>query len=139
MGNGLAIRPPPAVIPTEVDPTGIAAVNAPVTLFPSPFPRQCFAQAKAVQKTYNELYAFVSRDEEFISDVVQQVMDGDDFIRNLWDIHLKVKEEGYTQVRHMHPTPRPPRLTKSSLCRWACSGPTTWFTKICLGQSQYHK
>ena len=72
IANGLAIRPPPAVIPTEVDPVGIAAVNAPVTLFPSPFPRQCFAQARSVQKTYNELYAAVSRDEEFISDIVQQ-------------------------------------------------------------------
>lgn len=25
-------------------------------------------------------------------------MDGDDFIRNLWQTHLKVKEEGYAQV-----------------------------------------
>ncbi|KYK60079.1 glutathione synthetase-like protein [Drechmeria coniospora] len=97
MGNGLAVRPPPAVIPVDADPAGIAAINAPVTLFPSPFPRRCFDQAKAVQPTYNELYASVSRDEEFLGQMVKEVLDGDDFIRNLWQTHLRVKEEGYTQ------------------------------------------
>lgn len=71
-GNGLVVRPPPTVIAAEADPKGIAAVNAPVTLFPSPFPRQCFAQALGVQTTYNELYAAVSRNEEFIEDTVNQ-------------------------------------------------------------------
>ena len=27
-----------------------------------------------------------------------RVIDGDDFIGHLWDIHIKVKNEGYTQV-----------------------------------------
>lgn len=27
-----------------------------------------------------------------------RVADGDEFIQKLWDIHLKVKKEGYTQV-----------------------------------------
>ncbi|KAJ6780707.1 hypothetical protein PWT90_02315 [Aphanocladium album] len=96
-GNGLEIRPPPTVIAAEADPNGIAAINAPVTLFPSPFPRQCFAQALGVQTAYNELYAAVSRNEEFIEDTVNQVVEGDEFIKNLWDIHQKVKAEGYTQ------------------------------------------
>ncbi|KOS17649.1 Glutathione synthetase [Escovopsis weberi] len=97
IANGLAIRPPPAVVPSAADPAGITAINVPVTLFPSPFPRQCFEQARAVQRAYNELYASVSRDEAFIEETVKQVSDGDEFIRNLWDIHLKVKAEGYTQ------------------------------------------
>lgn len=71
-GNGLVIRPPASVIATEADPKGIAAINAPVTLFPSPFPRQCFAQALGVQTAYNELYAAVSRNEAFIEDTVNQ-------------------------------------------------------------------
>lgn len=29
----------------------------------------------------------------------KRVGDGDEFIRDLWNIHLKVKQEGYTQVR----------------------------------------
>lgn len=72
IGNGLAIRPPPTVIASEADPEGIAAVSAPVTVFPSPFPRVCFEQGKTVQTSYNELYASVSRDEEFISQMVKE-------------------------------------------------------------------
>lgn len=79
IGNGLAIRPPPAVIPTEADPAGIAAINAPVTLFPSPFPRICFDQAKSVQATYNELYASVSRDEEFLAQIVKEYVSSHGF------------------------------------------------------------
>ena len=73
IGNGLAVRPPANVIAREADPTGIAAINAPVTLFPSPFPKLCFMQGKSVQKTYNELYAAVSRDEEFIAQIVKEL------------------------------------------------------------------
>ncbi|KAF7556084.1 hypothetical protein G7046_g6409 [Stylonectria norvegica] len=97
IGNGLAVRPPSAVIAAEADPADITAINAPVTLFPSPFPRQCFEQGKQVQRVYNKLYASVSSDEEFLAQIVKEVIDGDDFIRNLWNIHLKVKAEGYSQ------------------------------------------
>ncbi|KAF5656402.1 glutathione synthetase [Fusarium denticulatum] len=118
IGNGLAVRPPPTVIPAEADPKSIAAINVPVTLFPSPFPKQCFAQGKAVQKTYNELYASVSRDEEFLAQVVKEVSDGDEFIRNLWDVHTKVKAEGYTQAslfRSDYMVHQDPEASKSSL------------------------
>jgi len=68
-----------------------------VTLFPSPFPKACFEQAKSVQPTYNELYASISRDEAFLKDIVEEIIEVDDFIAELWQVHLKVKEEGYTQ------------------------------------------
>ncbi|KAJ9155814.1 Glutathione synthetase [Coniochaeta hoffmannii] len=97
VGNGLAVRPPVSVAPAEADPHGILATSAPVTLFPSPFPQICFEQAKAVQTAYNELYARISQDEDFISQVVQEVVGGDDFIASLWNVHLKVKKEGYVQ------------------------------------------
>lgn len=72
VGNGLAVRPPASVAPAELDPRGVLATSAPVTLFPSPFPQVCFEQAKAVQTAYNELYARISQDEDFISRVVQE-------------------------------------------------------------------
>ncbi|KAK3692750.1 hypothetical protein B0T22DRAFT_475635 [Podospora appendiculata] len=95
IANGLAVRPPPAVV--GHDPRGILAVNAPVTLFPSPFPRSCFEEAKSIQTAYNELYARISQDEEFLEGLVQEVAGGDEFIANLWDVHLRVKGEGYVQ------------------------------------------
>lgn len=70
--NGLTVRPPPALVSAGADPEGVLATSVPVTLFPSPFPRVCFEQAKAVQTAYNELYAKVSRDEEFLGQVVEE-------------------------------------------------------------------
>lgn len=70
IAHGLAVRPPPAVAGN--DPQGILAMNAPVTLFPSPFPSNCFEDAKSIQKTYNQLYALISKDEEFIGGLVQE-------------------------------------------------------------------
>lgn len=72
LAHGLAIRPPPAVVSDDIDPQGLLAINVPVTLFPSSFPRQCFDQARSVQKTYNELYAAISRDEEFLAGAVEE-------------------------------------------------------------------
>lgn len=72
VGNGLAVRPPVSLAPEEIDPQGILATNVPVTLFPSPFPKICFEQAEDIQTAYNELYARISQDEEFISRAVQE-------------------------------------------------------------------
>lgn len=72
IANGLAVRPPPSLVASESDPHGVLATTAPVTLFPSPFPRVCFEQAKGVQKAYNELYASISRDEDFLKGVVEE-------------------------------------------------------------------
>jgi len=97
IAHGLAVRPPPAVISAEADPQGILATTVPVTLFPSPFPRICFEQAKSIQKAYNKLYASIAQDEGFLEEIVQQIIEVDDFIAELWQVHLKVKEEGYVQ------------------------------------------
>ncbi|KAK3322360.1 hypothetical protein B0H66DRAFT_200480 [Apodospora peruviana] len=96
IAHGLAVRPPPVI--GGDDPHGILAMNAPVTLFPSPFPRSCFEEAKSIQTTYNALYASISRDAGFLGELVQEIAGGDDFITNLWDVYLRVKREGYVQT-----------------------------------------
>jgi glutathione synthase len=70
IANGLAVRPPPAVVNNDSE--GILAMSAPVTLFPSPFPKSCFEEAKAIQTKYNELYARISQDEKYLSGLVQE-------------------------------------------------------------------
>ena len=72
VANGLSVRPPPTLTPEGVDPQGVLATSVPVTLFPSPFPQACFEQAKVVQEAYNQLYAKISQDEEFIGQVVRE-------------------------------------------------------------------
>ncbi|KAI9653352.1 MAG: hypothetical protein M1831_006057 [Alyxoria varia] len=80
------------------DPVGYTrAIPAPITLFPSLFPMGCFNEALIIQTAYNELYANIARDEEWLGSVITQLAEIDDFIAKLWHIHLKVKEEGYIQ------------------------------------------
>lgn len=95
--NGLAVRPSSSFVSKETDPSRSLAVTAPVTLFPSLFPRACFEEARAIQTAYNELYACIANDEEWLGEVVKELVEVDDFIANLWDVHLAVKEEGYVQ------------------------------------------
>ncbi|KAI0128910.1 hypothetical protein BJ170DRAFT_352174 [Xylariales sp. AK1849] len=97
IAHGLTVRPPPTIVSAEADVGSILATAVPVTLFPSPFPQICFEQGIHVQKTYNELYASISQDEEFLAQIVAEIGDSDDFIQELWKVHLKVKEEGYVQ------------------------------------------
>lgn len=72
IGNGLAVRLPLSAASADADPQDTLATSVPVTLFPSPFPKVCFGQARAVQETYNELYARISQDEEFLAQIVEE-------------------------------------------------------------------
>lgn len=72
IAHGLAVRPSPAFVSEEVDPSGVLATTAPITLFPSPFPRSCFEEARAIQVAYNELYAAIARDEEWLGAIVEE-------------------------------------------------------------------
>ncbi|KAL9102234.1 MAG: hypothetical protein Q9163_002594 [Psora crenata] len=95
--NGLAVRPTQAFVPQELDSSRSLATTAPVTLFPSLFPRSCFEEARAIQCAYNTLYAAIARDEDWLRKVVEELSDVDDFIASLWGVHLAAKREGYVQ------------------------------------------
>ena len=57
-----------------------------------------------------------------------RILEVDEFIAQLWQVHLKVKEEGYVQVWCGN-------LRSNYMLRhfrtflWGCSGPITWSTK----------
>ena len=70
--HGLTVRPSPTFVSKEADPHTILATNAPVALFPSPFPRSCFDHANDIQKVYNELYAAIANDEEWLGGIVKE-------------------------------------------------------------------
>ncbi|KAI9677435.1 MAG: hypothetical protein M1817_006389 [Caeruleum heppii] len=97
IAHGLAVRPPSTTIPPDADPGGALAITAPVSLFPSLFPRSCLEKARQIQKAYNELYAAIARDEEWLGHIVEDIIQVDDFIAQLWVIHLTVKNDGYVQ------------------------------------------
>ncbi|KAI4199125.1 MAG: hypothetical protein LQ350_004815 [Teloschistes chrysophthalmus] len=95
--NGLAVRPSSAFLPKDIDSSGSLAVTAPVTLFPSLFPRSCFDEAREIQQAYNELYSSISRDRAWLKEIVEELIEVDDFIARLWKVHLEVEKEGYVQ------------------------------------------
>jgi glutathione synthase len=70
IAHGLAVRPPPDLAGNDSE--GVLAMSAPVTIFPSPFPKSCFDEAVAIQPKYNELYARISQDEKFLDGLVQE-------------------------------------------------------------------
>ncbi|KAI9670830.1 MAG: hypothetical protein M1829_004719 [Trizodia sp. TS-e1964] len=97
VAHGLTVQPPPAVVQSDAEAYGALAITAPVTLFPSPFPASCFHEAVAIQKGFNELYAAISRDPEWLGLAIQDLLDTDDFIEKQWQVHLAVSEVGYAQ------------------------------------------
>ena len=72
IAHGLAVRPAPSFVQSTQDPTGVLAATAPVTLFPSLFPRNCFEEGLAIQTAYNELYSAIARDEDWLKGIVEE-------------------------------------------------------------------
>ncbi|KAG0637098.1 hypothetical protein HOY80DRAFT_974342 [Tuber brumale] len=97
LSHGLTVRPAELFISEKLSPNGALATHAPVTLFPSPFPRSCWEEGRAVQKDYNELYARVAGNEEWLEKIMVELSDVDDFMARLYKVHLDVKTEGFIQ------------------------------------------
>ena len=70
--HGLAVRPPATFVPQDALERGVLATNAPVTLFPSLFPKALFEEARAIQTSYNRLYAEIARDEEWLGKIMEE-------------------------------------------------------------------
>lgn len=97
LSHGLLYLPPALPLPRVPS----AAIHAPVALFPSPFPRRLFDQAKRLQSIYNVLYSRIALDEEFL-DEVMGVENGvgkvDEFIGELWRGWKALRDDGINQV-----------------------------------------
>lgn len=68
--NGLAVRPSERPVDTDGHVPQTLAIHAPVTFFPSPIPRSCYEDGLALQEAYNELYAGIAGDEQWLSSVL---------------------------------------------------------------------
>lgn len=97
IATGLAVRPAPSFVGPHVDPNGVLATAAPVTAFPSLFPRSCFEEGLAIQLAYNKLYSAISRNVEWLKPIIEEIAEIDDFVAKLWEIQVEVAAEGYAQ------------------------------------------
>lgn len=71
---------------------------APVTLFPTPFPRSSFNLALQVQPIFNRLYAKIAANDKWLTSIIDQLTEFDqDFTGRLWQTYLQAKSIGITQ------------------------------------------
>jgi len=66
LSHGVTVRPQ---TPSEGN---HLASHAPVTLFPSLFPRIAWEQAVKIQRTYNVLYARISNDVDWLGKIMDE-------------------------------------------------------------------
>ena len=122
ISHGLLYLPPAEYQP--VIPS--AAIHAPISLFPSPFPRKLFELAIKLQKTFNILYSRIAMDEEFLDQIMGAetgVGKVDNFIGQLWTGWKQLRDEGLVQVRTSSSRTRKsaiPDLSKRSRFILAC-------------------
>ncbi|MCJ1441382.1 MAG: hypothetical protein MMC23_001868 [Stictis urceolatum] len=67
------------------------------TVFPSPFPRSCFDEARALATIYNDLYAKVASSEAWLEQALSPLLGIPSIASKLWTIHQQAKQEGIVQ------------------------------------------
>jgi len=67
---------------------------APFVLFPTPFPRDEYEKALALQPILNELMHKVAHDYDFLRESLKHTIKVDDFTGRLWNIYDKIMSEG---------------------------------------------
>ncbi|CAL1547212.1 unnamed protein product [Lymnaea stagnalis] len=77
------------------------AVSAPYSLFPSVVPASILQQAKSSMVHFNRLMHKVALDHDFLEESLKNVIKADDFMENLWNIYLKVRDAGVKQPYHL--------------------------------------
>jgi len=86
--HGLTYLPPNPTFP----PT--STISAPLSLFPTPFPRASFELAKEIQPVYNALYARIALDWDFLDRVMGgSVAKVDEFQGELWRGWKSIRDE----------------------------------------------
>uniref|UniRef100_A0A0K0EL02 Glutathione synthetase n=1 Tax=Strongyloides stercoralis TaxID=6248 RepID=A0A0K0EL02_STRER len=71
--------------------------HAPITLLPSPFPKNLYLQAHQIQPIMNKLYFKISLDYQFIKLSLNCVLEIDDFTKKLMNIYDIIINEGIRQ------------------------------------------
>lgn len=70
LSHGLVVRPPPSADDAATSQGGV--INAPVALFPTPFPTNAFNNAVKIQPLYNQLVHDISQDDAFLKEIMER-------------------------------------------------------------------
>ncbi|KAG0369503.1 glutathione synthase [Gamsiella multidivaricata] len=96
LSHGLVVRPP-STKDTQDPILAGGVINAPVSLFPTPFPINAFNDAVKIQPLFNQLVHDISEDDAFLKEIMESLSTVDDFVKRLYDLYLIVKKEGIAQ------------------------------------------
>ena len=88
--HGSTLKAPPRSGNLIARPVGAA-------MFPSRFPRRCFEEAMDTYAIFDILYSRVASDETWLEDALQPLLNTDSLAKTLWNIHQRVKKDGYVQ------------------------------------------
>lgn len=101
LSHSIAYRPLP-LSSTGGPPPHDAAIHAPISLLPSPFPAALYEQSQRLQPLYNDLYARITVDHGFLAKVIGgNVILVDEFQAQLWALWNRVRKEGVAQPLHL--------------------------------------
>ncbi|KAF9999965.1 hypothetical protein BGZ80_005048 [Entomortierella chlamydospora] len=95
LSHGLVVRPP--ANDTNSAATFGGVINAPVSIFPTPFPINAFNDAVKIQPLYNQLVHDIAQDDAFLKEIMESLSTVDDFVKRLYDLYITVKQEGIAQ------------------------------------------
>ncbi|KAJ5469241.1 hypothetical protein N7539_008859 [Penicillium diatomitis] len=65
--------------------------------FPTAVPRSRFDQAIKLQTVFNRLYCAVAEDDQWLYNVIRDIIPTDSLAKALWSVHEAVKKDGYVQ------------------------------------------
>jgi glutathione synthase len=104
LAHGLLYLPPLAQDAQQQPRIPPSAIHAPVSLFPTPFPRTLFQRAQKLQRLYNVLYARIALDVDFLDRVLggeQGLGNVDEYTGNLWKCWKTVRSVGFEQASNL--------------------------------------
>ncbi|KAG0682506.1 hypothetical protein C6P40_001682 [Pichia californica] len=91
LSNGLIMYPPAPYLNYQPN-------LAPITLFPTPFPRKQFEKSLSVAKIYNKLYSLVVTEFNWLTETIQDLANHDkDFTGKLWECYKQASANGIVQ------------------------------------------
>lgn len=91
LANGLVMYPPQPF-------DDYSPVLAPITLYPTPFPKDEFQRSLDISKTYNKLYANIVSERGWLLDIIKGLSISDkDFTGKLYSCYLEAEKNGIPQ------------------------------------------
>jgi hypothetical protein len=95
LGHGFTVLPlPPTSEPKMHQGTPSSAVPAPLSICPTPFPKDLYDLAVRIQPAYNAVYANITRDVAFLDRVMGGVVSKvDEFQGELWRAWKACRED----------------------------------------------